>query len=391
MLKEILSKELSILKEQGLFRQLQTLEQTEGVHGFFPKKEVIIFCSNDYLGLRQHLSLKEEASKAVLEWGIGSGASRLIAGDLAPHQILENALASYLGKERVILFSSGYLANIGVIPTLVGPQDQIFSDKLNHASIIDGCRLSGAKIHTYPHLDWEALEKLLKLHRKKTKKALIITEALFSMDGDFAPLERLSELKKQFEAILMLDEAHSFGVMGPQGKGLAAQREIEVDIFMATFGKAFGCYGAFIAGTKELIDLIINKARSLLYTTSLPPLLAVAATKALEIIKGEQGEKLRQDLWFNVNRFRAGLEEIGCEFKQSDSQIFPIITKDPTITTKIAHTLLQQGIFVRAIRPPTVPKDESRLRFSIMANHKESHLKQAIDRLKALLEPLAKS
>jgi len=353
--------DISALKEKGLFRALKVVDGS-----------VLNFCSNDYLGLTNDPRLKEAAKAAVDRYGAGSGAARLISGNNPLCGELEAAVAGLKGAESALLFNSGYHANIGVLPALAGEGDVLFSDALNHASLIDGCRLSKATTAVYRHNDLNHLESLLRdppdLPLKKgerKRRFLIATEAVFSMEGDLCPLDDLLALAEKHDALVYLDEAHAVGVFGPHGEGLARKNPPENLICMGTFGKAFGSYGAFVTGSNALRDYLINKARSFIFTTALPPAALGASLKAVDIVRNEPG--LREKLWTNIAAVSAFVS-------RSASPIFSISVGDAQKTMAASQRLLENGVFVQGIRPPTVPEGTSRLRLTVSAAHSEEDL-----------------
>lgn len=377
---ELMEKELVDLKKSGLHRQLSLIEGAQEPRVKINDKEVILLCSNNYLGLANHPKIKEAAIKAIEKYGFGSSASRLVSGNMEPHKELEQRLARFKNTEAALVFNSGYHANIGIISALVGRGDVIFSDKLNHASIVDGCLLSKAELKRYPHKDMNALENLLKKYSElqTPNSKLIITDGVFSMDGDIAPLKELSELADKYNCMLMVDDAHATGVLGVHGKGTLEHFGIDNSniIQMGTLGKGLGCFGAYAAGSKKLIDYLINKARSFIYTTSLPPSVCAASIAAIDIIENEP--QLRQNLWERVKFFRSGLENAGLDIMNSETQIIPILIGEADKVVQVSKDLLAKGVFVQAIRPPTVSEGTSRLRVTLMANHSWDDLKYAM-------------
>jgi len=328
------------------------------------------FSSNDYLGLSIHPEIKKAYQDAIKKYGAGSTASRLICGTMEPHLNLENAIAKAKGSEAALSFASGYSTSIGVITSLMGKGDIIILDKLCHASLIDGARMSGATMRIYPHNNLEKLESLLKSSIAKAdaeSRILVITESVFSMDGDIAPLDTISQLCKKHECLLMVDEAHALGVIGPTGMGLAEELGIQdqIDFQMGTLGKAAGVAGGYLATSRVWADLIINRARSFIYSTAPPPAQAAAATKALEIIQSDQGNQLREQLWHNIETFR-----MTSEMKEPcASAIIPWIVGDSDKALKLSSELRNQGYQVPAIRYPTVPRNTARLRITISSSH----------------------
>ena len=388
---EFINQELEELKKAGLYRSLKSINKIYGSRISIDQKEYLNFCSNNYLGLAHHPRMIEAAQKTTEIFGVGAGASRLITGNTTLHMELEKRLAAFKGREAAIVFPTGYMANLGAITSLLDEKDAIITDRLNHASIIDACRLSKAKLQVYPHKDMQALEKILKKSDKYNKR-LIVTDAIFSMDGDIAPLPRIIELAKKYKAITMIDEAHSTGVLGAKGKGLEEHFGIvgKTDIIMGTLSKALGGLGGFIAGSRELIDYLRNKARSFIYTTALPPSVCAAAITALEII--EEQPELREKLWHNVKHLtpliplsiKDGEGETRREGVRIDTPIIPIIIGDPKKTMEISHKLFEKGFFVSGIRPPTVPANECRLRITVTSMHS----KEDINCLASLLQEL---
>ena len=369
--------ELADLDRRGLYRTLRRVDGEQDATLFLNGQEVINFSSNNYLGLANHPALREAAKAAIDRYGCGSGASRLICGNMALHEELENRIAKLKGTEAALVFNSGFQANSGVIATLVGQGDMVFSDELNHASLIDGCRLSRAKIAVYAHGDLDHLERLLKDAPRSGRK-LIVTESLFSMDGDEAPLDGSILLAEKYGAMTMVDEAHATGVFGPRGAGLVAQGGLgdRVTVQMGTLGKALGGFGAYIAGSRSLRELLINRCRSFIYTTSLPPAVMAMGIAAIDIVEKDM-EKRRQ-LRANCATLRAGLQEAGYFLAKSRSQIMPLIVGDEARCMTLSRQLLEQGVFVQGIRPPTVPPGTSRLRLTVMATHTQRQLDEAL-------------
>ena len=383
---------LKVLKDAGFYRCLSLIQSPQGPKVKINGTEVILLCSNNYLGLANHPKIKQAAIKAVEKYGFGSGASRLVSGNMELHAELEQRLAMFKGAEAALVFNSGYHANIGIISALVGRGDVIFSDKLNHASIIDGGILSRAKFIRYPHKGINALESLLKKHSSINTRhsTLIVTDGIFSMDGDIAPLKELFELADKYNCILMVDDAHATGVLGANGKGALEHFNIDSSniIQMGTLGKAFGCFGAYVAGSKKLVDYLINKARSFIYTTSLPPSVCAAGIAALDIIENEP--QLRRDLWDRVVYFRTELKQAGFDTLDSETQIIPILVGEAEKAVRISRDLLGKGIFLQAIRPPTVPEGTSRLRVTLMANHSWDDLKYVVETIKDVAKDACK-
>ncbi len=378
MRKEILTARLAEVKESGLYRRLRAVEGAQDAAIILEGQEVLLFSSNNYLGLANHPALKLAAQEAIERYGCGSGASRLISGSMAVHHELEHRLAALKKTEAALVFPTGYHANIGVLSALMGPDDTILSDSLNHASIIDGCRLSRADTRVYRHADTEHLGELLKAC-PATGQRLIVTDSVFSMDGDLAPLAEIVSLARQYDTWVMVDEAHATGVFGPHGGGLVEELGLteEVDIQMGTLGKALGCVGAFVAGSHELIDWLVNRARSFIYTTAIPPAVAAAVLAALDIV--EQEPERRQQLWNNTRMLADGLRSLGYTLGATRSQILPVIIGEACETMSVAAAILQRGVFAHGIRPPTVPEGTSRIRVTPMATHTQDQLLRTLD------------
>jgi len=375
----LLRKELEDLKRRGLYREMKRIDSMQGPTVTIDGREIILLSSNNYLGLASHPEVIEAQIQASEEFGAGSCASRLLSGNMALHEKLERKIADFKGAESAILFSTGYMANVGAISALAGEGDLVICDKLNHASIIDGVRLSGAELRVYPHKNLERLAHILKTPPSIYRKKIIVTDGIFSMDGDMAPLPELVNISQKFDAILMLDDAHATGVLGETGRGSCEYFGITkgIHIKMGTFSKALGSLGGFIAGSETLIEYIRNKARSFIYSTALPPAIVGGCIKAIEII--EKGTVLRERLWSNVKRFHDALIELDFDIMDTKTQIIPIYTGDVPSTMKAAELLLNMGIFAPGIRPPTVPKNKCRIRTSLMATHTAAHIDKAIE------------
>ncbi|MBI5023481.1 MAG: 8-amino-7-oxononanoate synthase [Candidatus Omnitrophica bacterium] len=376
----IWNEELAALEGRGLRRRLRDMTGAQGRKIILDGKEVLNFCSNNYLGLADDPRLREAAVECIQKEGIGSGASRLICGNMAAHRELEAAIARFKGAESCLIFSTGYMANVGIISGVFGRDDMIFCDRLNHASIVDGIILSQAKFKRYPHNDMEALEEMLRTTTGFRRRG-IITDSVFSMDGDIAPLDKITELARKYDCLVMIDEAHALGVMGKNGKGLAEHFGVEdrIDIQMGTLSKAAGSFGAYCCGSKELIEFLVNKARSFIYTTALPPAVAASARKAIEIIRDEPA--LRQKLWANADYFKKAIAASGFNTLFCETPILPIVAGESAVAVEFSKRLLEQGIFVSAIRPPTVPRNTARLRLTVMATHTRGDLDYVLRKL----------
>jgi 8-amino-7-oxononanoate synthase len=377
---DIAGAELASLRSRGLLRSLEPLRTPPGAEvELRPGERLINFSSNDYLGLAADRRISQALAEGALAWGAGAGASRLVCGDFLPEHELEEELARFEGSEAAVLFGSGYAANCGILPALAGPEDLILSDALNHASIIDGCRLSRAQVEVYAHADVGAVERLL---RGAARRKIVVTDAVFSMDGDRAPLRDLAALCAASGALLIADEAHATGVIGPHGEGLAAEQGVSIDVRMATLSKAFGVAGAYAAASRAVCELLVNRARPLIFSTALPPALACAALASLRILSGPEGDEKRARLWDNIRRFAAGLRAAGIAARE-DSPIFPVVLGAPERAVAAASRLREQGILAKAIRPPTVPPGTSRLRFALSAAHTAAHIDSALAALRA--------
>ncbi|HIJ89464.1 MAG: 8-amino-7-oxononanoate synthase [Desulfobulbaceae bacterium] len=376
---------LSLQREKGGLRSLRPVVRRKNGRvtlAVDDTRELLDFSSNDYLALAEHPLLIAAAQQALSRFGTGSGASRLMSGDLSVHHELEEAVARLKGKEGALTFGSGYMANAGIIPALVDRHDFIFSDRLNHASIHDGCRLSGARLLRFRHNDLNHLEDLLKEKRGRGS-ALIVVESIYSMDGDRCPLRELVEIKERFGCLLMVDEAHATGVFGQNGGGVIEEDGVgeAVDLAMGTFGKALGSYGAYVAGNKEMIDYLVNRARSFIFSTALPPAVAAASLAAVQLVRREPD--LRRELHEKTTYFKGLLRTGGYNADLGSSQIIPILIGESAAALNKADLLRQQGIFATAVRPPTVPEGTARLRFSITRHQSKADLAQAA---RALLE-----
>lgn len=349
------------------------------------ERELIDFSSNDYLGLAGHPALIAAAHEALTNFGAGSGAARLMSGDLAVHHELEEAVALLKGKEAALTFGSGYMANTGIIPALVDRHGHIFSDRLNHASIHDGCRLSGGRVIRFRHNDLNHLEELLK-EKRGTGTALIVVESIYSMDGDRCPLRELVQLKERFGCLLMVDEAHATGVFGPHGGGVIEEDGVStgVDLAMGTFGKALGSYGAYVAANREMIEYLLNRARSFIFSTALPPAVAAASLAAVQLVRQEPD--LRGELHEKIDYFKGLLRKGGYGADLGPSQIIPILVGESGEALNKARLLGKRGIFATAVRPPTVPEGTARLRFSITRHHSTADLSLAAAALLEIMD-----
>lgn len=372
--------ELELLKQQGLYRSTRLVEGAQQSRVRLDGREVIMLCSNNYLGLADHPLLKDAAVRAVEKFGVSSAASRLVSGTMELHQELEVSIACFKGTEAALVFNSGYAANTGIIPALAGRGDLIFCDRLNHASIVDGCLLSRAKLLRYPHNDMETLRRLLEENETNGRR-LIVTDGVFSMDGDLAPLPRLVELKREFGALLMVDDAHGTGVLGLTGKGTAEHFGLlpDIDIHMGTLGKAFGSFGAYAAASLDIIEYLINTARSFIFSTSLPPAVLAISLAAIDLVNSPEGASLRARLAVNSGRFRSALDSAGFDTMGSATQIIPVFAGEPETAMEFSNLLLNEGVYVQGIRPPTVAAASCRLRCTVMATHTGADLEEALE------------
>ncbi len=365
--------QLADLRSRSLLRRLRTFDTPQQPEMEADGKSLISFASNDYLGLATEPALKEAAKAAIDRYGVGSGAARLISGSLAPHAQLESAIANFKGTEAALTFSSGYATALGTLGALCGEDDVIILDKLSHASLIDGARLSRATVRVFPHNHLGKLESHLEwaAENHPDARVIIVTEAVFSMDGDRAPLAEIVALKNEFGAMLLVDEAHAVGVLGRNGRGLAdaLRLEGEVDIQMGTLSKALGVAGGYIAGSRRLIELLVNRARSFIYSTAPPPAISAAVCAAIEFMESEAGEKRREKLWENLGSFGEEMPQLFSEGRRIQSAIIPLILGDNGRALEAADRLAERGFYVPAIRHPTVPRDSARLRITISARH----------------------
>ena len=379
-LNDQLGAELDKSRAEGLYRSLRTITSTQGPRIMLDGHELLNFSSNDYLGLANDPLLKRAAAGAIEKYGVGAGASRLVCGNLQPYEDLERKLAAFKAKEAAIVFGSGYATNIGTITALVGEGDMVILDKLDHASIIDGARQSGATIRVYPHKNLAKLEAILQQGAAFRRK-LIVTETVFSMDGDLAPLAEIVALKEKYGAWLMIDEAHvrldCTPVIVVFSLAEAAGVEERIDITLGTLSKALGCAGGFIVGSQVLIDFLRNRARSLIYSTASPPAVCAAAAAAVDFVMSDDGHQRRDRLWRNVSTLKNGLSALGVA-NESRSPIIPIIIGEESAAVENSRQLQERGIFVPAIRFPTVPKGKSRLRVTVTAAHEQADIERFV-------------
>lgn len=373
-----IKEQLADIRRQGLFRELKTLSGPQEPVVVKDGRECLLMASNGYLGLAAHKEVIAASLEATAKFGTGSGGSRLISGNTFLHEELENALADFKGTEAAIVFNTGYMANLGVISSLAGQGDVIFSDELNHASIIDGCRLSRAKVKVYRHGDLGHLENLLAEEPPGGRK-LIVTDGVFSMDGDIAPLPGIVKLAGEYGAMVMVDDAHGTGVLGAKGRGTAEYFGLkdQVDIQMGTLSKALGSEGGFVTGSKELIQYLRNRARPFIFSTGLAPGVVAAALAALKVVELEPWR--RERLKENAGRLREGLKAMGYKVIPTETPIIPVLVGEAETTLALARALDEGGVFAPAIRPPTVPPGTCRIRVTVMASHTAGHIDRALD------------
>jgi glycine C-acetyltransferase/8-amino-7-oxononanoate synthase len=366
---------LDELKALGLSRRTRLVSGPQGPHVVLDGKPVVLLCSNNYLGLADHPRVRTAAAEAAMRWGVGAGSSRLVSGTMTIHRRLEERLAAFEGRETALVFGSGYLTNAGTVAALARPGDVVFSDELNHASIIDGCRLSRAEVFVYRHCDVEHLA--WGLAQAEHRGALIVTDSVFSMDGDVAPLEHIVELAQRHRVRVMVDEAHATGALGPGGRGALAEAGLEdhVDVIVGTLGKALGSYGGYVACDRAMAKYLVNAARTFIFSTAVPPPAAAAALAALEILEEEPRRVER--LVSNASALRSELVREGFDLQSSRTQIMPLVVGEAQLAVRICDAALGQGVFAQAIRPPTVPPGTSRLRLAVMASHRAPELADA--------------
>ena len=371
--------EISSLKESGLYNNIRTLSSPQGAWLVVDGKKVLNFCSNNYLGLANHPKIVEAAKNASDKYGVGPGAVRTIAGTMDLHTQLEKRLAAFKGVEAAIVFQSGFNANLATIPALVGREDVIFSDRLNHASIIDGCRLSGAKIIAYAHNDPEALEEQIKENLSKYRRALVVTDGVFSMDGDIAPLPALSEVAEKHDILLMVDDAHGEGVLGKGGRGIVDHFNLhgKVDVEVGTMSKAFGVMGGVVAGDKAIVEWLSQRGRPFLFSSALTVPDTAACIAAVDLL--EESTELVDRLWDNGNYFKAEMQKLGFDTGQSETPITPVMLGEAPLAQRFSRELYQAGVFGTAIGYPTVPQGKARIRVMISAAHSKDDLDQGLE------------
>jgi glycine C-acetyltransferase len=370
--------EIGALRDRGVFRWPRELQGEQAPVCTYDGRRVVNLCSNNYLGLASHPQLKEAARVAIDEYGVGSGAVRTIAGNMTIHEVLEERIARFKRTEAALLYQSGFAANAGTVAALLGREDIVVSDELNHASIIDGCRLSGAERKIFPHKDIAAARRCLEESRH-ARRVLVITDGVFSMDGDIAPLAALASLAREAGAIMMVDDAHASGVVGAGGRGTVEHFGLHgmVDIQVGTLSKAWACLGGYVAGSRRLIEFLMNRARPLLFSTSHPPSVAATAIAALDLIEREP--RLIERLWENTRFLKAGLQRLGYDTGMSETPITPVMIGDEALAIRFSDRLFEEGVFAVGIAFPTVPRGKARVRTIVTAGHTHAHLSEALE------------
>jgi glycine C-acetyltransferase len=366
-------------RREGTYQRLRVLESESAAKSRFDGKDVINLASNNYLGLTTHPKLREAAIEATRKYGVGSGAVRTISGTMSLHMRLEERIAAFKRVEACVVFQSGFAANAGTVAAILGPEDHIISDELNHASIIDGCRLSKAKIHVFPHKDVAAAEKILEELESAPGRKLLITDGVFSMDGDIAPLPGLVETAARHGAIMMIDDAHSSGVLGRNGRGTVDHFDLHgrVDVQVGTLSKAIGVLGGYVCGSRDLIDFLYHRARPFLFSTSHPPAVAASCLAAFDVLEQEP-ERIR-NLWENTKYFKAGLAAAGFDTGASETPITPVLVGDAALAHRLSRELFEEGVLATGIGFPTVPKDRARVRTIVAATHTKGELDRALE------------
>jgi len=384
-----LEQELQRRRAEHLYRSRRVADGPQGPELMLDGRRLLAFCSNDYLGLANHPEVIAALQRGAERYGVGAGAAHLVTGHSRAHHELEQELAAFVGYPRALLFSTGYMANLGAVGALCGAGDAVFEDRLNHASLLDAGLLSRARLQRYPHGDVAALA--LRLAESGARRKLVVTDGLFSMDGDSAPLERLAAVAGDQRAWLMVDDAHGLGVVGASGRGTLERYGLgpaQVPVLVGTLGKGFGTFGAFVAGDEELIETLIQQARSYIYTTALPPAVAEATRAALRLVAGEEGAERRGRLAERVAQFREGAARLGLPLMEADSAIQPLLVGEAEQAEHLAGVLAEEGILISAIRPPTVPERTARLRITFSADHTEAQVERLLAALEARALPL---
>ncbi|HJO24297.1 MAG: 8-amino-7-oxononanoate synthase [Myxococcota bacterium] len=384
-LENLAQETLGAIRARGTYRRMRVLEGAQAPRMRVGGREVLLFAGSNYLDLSHHSEVVEAASRAAREWGCAAGGSRLINGNLSLHETLEGELAEFLGTQATLAFTTGYAANVGVIPALVGEGDVVLSDALSHASVVDGCRLSKAALRVFPHADLEALEDALRELAASARRVLVVANGVYSMDGDTAPLAELVPLAKRWGAIVLIDDAHGTGTLGATGRGTIelAGVEADVDIWMGTLGKALGSFGAFVAGSESLRELLVNAARSFIFSCALAPPQVAAARAALRVMRAQPWR--REQLQANAGRLRRRLAGHGISTAPSTTQIVPVVIGDNARTMALCERLLARGFYAQGIRHPSVPAETARLRLTPMATHRPEEIDALADAIAAEL------
>lgn len=380
---EDIHEELHALDDQGLRRRLRVVDYLGGMRASIDHKDCVLFCTNNYLGLADHPKVLERSQKALVRYGAGAQASRLVSGHFPIHMQLEEITAVFKGAESCLAFPTGYMANLAAVSAMVGEEDAILCDRLNHASLIDACRMSKAKLLIYEHLNLDDLKKQLE-RAGKFRRRVVVTDALFSMDGDLVPLLKVTNLAHEYDAQVYVDDAHGTGVLGPGGQGIAHHFPLKhfPAVIMGTYSKALGSLGGFVCGPKIFIEYLLNKARTFIYTTGLPPAVCGASLGALEVL--QQEPQRVEKLWENAKKVREGLRALGYDIPRGAGPIMPIIVGENEEAVRMSEKLLEEGILVVAIRPPTVPKGTARLRLSVSAAHTDADIEKLFNAFKKL-------
>jgi 8-amino-7-oxononanoate synthase len=379
-MKNPFAQEIEDLKKKNLYRSLRVLEEHEGTRAVFKGRKMLLFCGNDYLGMSGHPRVIAAAHKAIDRYGVGARSARLIAGTTKAHERLEKKIAEFKHKESALVFGSGFLANLGILTAFAGKEDVVIMDKLCHASLIDGARLSGAEIRVFPHKNYEKCEEILK--KSSARRKLLVTETVFGMDGDRADLKKLIQLKKKYGALLIVDDAHGTGVFGKNGPGATAAFSKGIDIIMGTLSKAIGGLGGFVAADKILIDYLTNFARPFIFATALPPVLCETAREAFCVVEEEPA--LLKKLWANIREVHQGLTKLGFKLAKPESAVLPVILGDEKKAMEAFEKLLDLGVFIPAVRYPTVPKGKARLRITVSATHTPKDIEELLSAFRAL-------
>lgn len=384
-----LEQELQRRQVEHLYRRRRVVTSAQGAELVADGRPLLSFCSNDYLGLASHPQVIAAMQRGAEQYGVGSGAAHLVSGHMTPHHLLEEELAAFTGYARALLFSTGYMANLGAVSALCGAGDAVFEDRLNHASLLDAGLLSRARLQRFPHGDVAALDA--RLTESTARRKLIVTDGVFSMDGDIAPLRQLADTAQRHAAWLMMDDAHGLGVIGAHGRGSMEVCGItphELPLLVGTLGKGFGSFGAFVAADEVIIETLIQQARPYIYTTALPPAVAEATRASLKIIQSDAGAQRREHLAALVQRFRSGAQQLGLDLMESPTAIQPLLVGDSAIAVKLSEALLAEGLLISAIRPPTVPEGTARLRITFSAAHSMTQVDRLLDTLQRIALPL---